>query len=262
MKGPKKIRIKNKGAAEADTEPVEKTKKEKKPKSKAAKDDTPAKPEEPQLTDAQKLEKKEKQSEWPLMNRISRYRTDKLTGFTVLYLRHRLQKGFISRDHPPKEDEMADMANHLKALEEDPNLEVSIIRGTKINKVLKAILKIESIPKEEVFNFKSRSAALLSKWNAILGTPAEPSVVPEAPKVNGEAHADAAAPKVEKESSAAAEKADEPAASLGNGAKTEGDVSMADAKPSEPEAASKAPEASTSEDAKTEVPPAAQTVQA
>jgi len=70
-------------------------------------------------------------------------------------------------------------------------LEVSIIRATKINKVLKAILKLEEIPKESEFNFKDRSQVLLTKWNKILESEAVPTTSESgavtAPTTNGSA---------------------------------------------------------------------------
>jgi len=93
----------------------------------------------------------------------------------VLFLRHRLQKGFLSRDQAPQEDEMPQMSNYIKKLENYGELEVSIIRNTKINKVLKALIKLNTIPKDEEFEFRKRSVELLAKWNKILGSePAEP----------------------------------------------------------------------------------------
>lgn len=63
---------------------------------------------------------------------------------------------------------MKSMSEFLTKLETFPDLEVSIIRATKINKVLKAILKLEGIPKEADFQFRPRSQSLLDKWNKIL----------------------------------------------------------------------------------------------
>lgn len=60
------------------------------------------------------------------------------------------------------------MSEFVTKLEGYADLEVSIIRATKINKVLKAILKLGTIPREEEFNFKTRSQALLDKWNKLL----------------------------------------------------------------------------------------------
>lgn len=70
---------------------------------------------------------------------------------------------------------MKGMSEFVSKLEGYSDLEVSIIRLTKINKVLKAIIKLPSIPKEEEYKFKSRSQTLLDKWNKLLandqGTP-------------------------------------------------------------------------------------------
>lgn len=100
--------------------------------------------EKPQMTEAEKMQQREK---------------------SVLYLRHRLQKGFLSRDQAPQEAEMAGMADFISQLEGYENLEPSIIRATKVHKVLKAIVKLSSIPKDELYNFKKRSAAMLEIWN-------------------------------------------------------------------------------------------------
>lgn len=104
--------------------------------------------EEP-ATEAEKLERREK---------------------AVLYLRHRLQKGFLMRDQTPKEDEMSTMNDFFNQLEGYTNLEPAIIRGTKIYKVLRGIIKLSSIPKEEEFQFKKRSNDLLASWHEALGS--------------------------------------------------------------------------------------------
>lgn len=46
----------------------------------------------------------------------------------VLYIRHRLQKGFLTRDHVPNEEEMPALAMHLTSLEHMDVVEVSIIK--------------------------------------------------------------------------------------------------------------------------------------
>ena len=60
---------------------------------------------------------------------------------------------------------MKSMSEFLAKLETFPDLEVSIIRATKINKVLKAILKLEAIPKEEEFQFKPARRVHIPKSN-------------------------------------------------------------------------------------------------
>lgn len=72
------------------------------------------------------------------------------------------------------------MSEYISKLETYADLEVSIIRSTKINKVLKNIIKLASIPKDEEFNFKKRSHELLTKWNKILVD--EPSAGPAGDK--------------------------------------------------------------------------------
>lgn len=60
------------------------------------------------------------------------------------------------------------MSDFLSELETYPDLEGSIIRATKIHKVLKAMIKLHSIPLDEEFQFKKRSHELLDKWTYIL----------------------------------------------------------------------------------------------
>ena len=70
---------------------------------------------------------------------------------------------------------MKQMSEFISKLEGYADLEVSIIRVTKINKVLKAILKLAEIPKESEFQFKDRSKSLLEKWNKILESAEQPT---------------------------------------------------------------------------------------
>lgn len=65
---------------------------------------------------------------------------------------------------------MPSMSEFISLLEKFVDLEGSIIRTTKINKVLKAILKLDAIPREEEFQFKKRSQTLLDKWNKLLAS--------------------------------------------------------------------------------------------
>ena len=110
-----------------------------------------------------------------------------------MFLRHKLQKGLLTKDQEPKEEEMKQMSEFITKLEGYAVLESSIIRGTKINKVLKAILKLPVIPKEEEFKFKPRSSTLLEKWNKLLSSEqGTPAVAPKATTTNG-ASADAKA---------------------------------------------------------------------
>ncbi|KAI0432952.1 hypothetical protein F5Y09DRAFT_113895 [Xylaria sp. FL1042] len=133
------------------------------------KEKEPAAPKEPELTPEERRARKEKE---------------------ILFLRHRLQRGLLPREGLPVPEEMKQVSDFLAKLETFPDLDVSIIRATKINKVLKAILKLESIPKEDDFKFKPRSQTLLDKWNILLASdgasvPATGSSSANANGVNG-----------------------------------------------------------------------------
>ncbi|KAK0805271.1 hypothetical protein LTR57_003596 [Friedmanniomyces endolithicus] len=153
-----------------------------KPKKKvtAPKADEAEEEAKPQMTESEKLNQREK---------------------AVLYLRHRLQKGFLSRENKPQENEMSAMADFFTQLENYDTLEPFIIRTTKIHKVLKAIVKLATIPKEEEYNFKKRSAAMLEIWNKRMeadgeGAPASAVEAKDeekdevAPATNGDAKAE------------------------------------------------------------------------
>ncbi|KAJ8126142.1 hypothetical protein O1611_g7497 [Lasiodiplodia mahajangana] len=118
------------------------------------KEKEPVAPKEPELTPEEKRARKEKE---------------------ILFLRHRLQRGLLPREGSPVPEEMKQVSDFLAKLETFPDLDVSIIRVTKINKVLKAILKLETIPKEEEFQFKPRSQTLLDKWNILLASDGGPA---------------------------------------------------------------------------------------
>ncbi|OWP00987.1 PWWP domain-containing protein [Marssonina coronariae] len=145
--------------------PKEATTKVAKPKKTKA---TPKAPEalatkEPELSAEEKRAKKEKE---------------------ILFLRHKLQKGLLSRDQVPKEDEMKQMGEFVSKLEGYVDLEVSIIRATKINKVLKAILKLTTLPNNDEFKIKTRSEGLLDEWNKLLASDITHSAAPT-PAANG-----------------------------------------------------------------------------
>ena len=96
------------------------------------------------------------------------------------------------------------MSGYLTRLEAFPDLEGSIIRATKIYKVLKRIIRLASIPKDDEYNFKKRCHALLTKWNKILRDDPEGGADEgDESKLEGETNG------VSKDGEALAEKADE-----------------------------------------------------
>lgn len=91
------------------------------------------------------------------------------------------------KEQPIKADDMPAMAEFFTRLEDFTEMDASILRATRIHKLPKAIMRLESIPREDEFNFKSRSTGLLEKWNKILAD-APPAAETPAP-VNGAAEA-------------------------------------------------------------------------
>lgn len=152
--------------------PASKTKKASTKKGKAATNDeeaaAEAKEQEKQVDPEQLKQKKEKEGMYSAPACKRPLCDQSCLHYAVLFLRHKLQKGFISRDQPPKEDEMATMATYFDKLEKHADLEVSIIRSTKINKVLKMIVKLSTIPRDEEFNFRQRAMNILSSWKNVL----------------------------------------------------------------------------------------------
>ncbi|KAM0563967.1 hypothetical protein ACHAPJ_000175 [Fusarium lateritium] len=133
-----------------------------------------------------KAKKSEKKAETPKATpEERRQRKEK----EVLYLRHKLQRGLLTRDVEPQEKEMKQMSEYVTMLENLKDLEVSIIRTTKINKVLKAILKLNSIPREDEFHFKDRSNVLLEKWNKLMTDETAASAPDTTNGVNGKSEA-------------------------------------------------------------------------
>ncbi|KAF2498346.1 hypothetical protein BU16DRAFT_558408 [Lophium mytilinum] len=227
-----KLKLTNKTPKDESAVKPKKIPKPKKAKAKAESEDEEdsAKAEEKPMTEEERKEKRSK---------------------GVLYLRHRLQKGFLTRDQTPKEEEMATMSDYFKQLENYTDLEGEIIKNTKIHKVLKAIIKLDSIPKEEEFKFKSRSADLLTGWTSVLSSDMEtPVVAPAAPLpattngVNGEKAESKPEEPVAPEAPALAAPAKTPAeVESTKKADVDGDVPMADAKAEAP--ATEEPAAST-----------------
>lgn len=84
----------------------------------------------------------------------------------ITIIRHRLQRGFLGSSKPT-ESLLPQLSSHMKTLEVNPDLEISIIRKSKVNKVLKQLLKIDDIPMDEVHKFRERSEKLLTLWSSI-----------------------------------------------------------------------------------------------
>ncbi|KAK9449024.1 uncharacterized protein V1518DRAFT_277450 [Limtongia smithiae] len=96
----------------------------------------------------------------------------------LLWARHRLQKIFLSNSSGgasspsavggPNDSGPDAMEKYMMTLESFKDLDAAMIRTTKINKVLKLILKLESLPAEEEYHFKERAQALLAAWEPLM----------------------------------------------------------------------------------------------
>ncbi|KAJ4424141.1 hypothetical protein N0V82_001189 [Gnomoniopsis sp. IMI 355080] len=93
----------------------------------------------------------------------------------ILSVRSKLQNGcrkILMRDEMPSNDDLREMSDCLTKLEGYPDLEASIIRSTRIHKVMMAILKLERLPKDDEFRVSvgSRAQALLDDYELTLMT--------------------------------------------------------------------------------------------
>jgi hypothetical protein len=95
---------------------------------------------------------------------------------SVFYLRHKIQKGLLTRDQQPIEAELPEISRFISKLESFGDLDASILRNTKIYKVCKAILKLDNIPGNDTYQFKDRCAALYERYSKILDSSQQPSL--------------------------------------------------------------------------------------
>jgi hypothetical protein len=90
----------------------------------------------------------------------------------ILFLRHKIQKALLSpRDGSEiRASEMASTSRLLQDLEEAGRIEASILKSTKIHRVMKAITKLapDTIPREEEYRFISRARDLLDLYMSVL----------------------------------------------------------------------------------------------
>ena len=91
---------------------------------------------------------------------------------------------------------MQAMSDFIHKLETFPDLDANMVRDTKMNKVLKGIIRLASIPKEEEFNFRQRSHALLQKWSqSLTKEPDTPTAASAGAKDDSESHGNGTATK-------------------------------------------------------------------
>ncbi|GAA5993372.1 hypothetical protein JCM10908_002634 [Rhodotorula pacifica] len=129
--------------------------------------------------------------------------------------RHKLQKVFLGKTDPPAA-EMAHCGEYFDAME-NFEMKEEWLRESKLNKVLKriALMKDGSIPEEDKYSFRERSAALASKWTPLMGAdspaPAKPEGTNAAPATSNGAAEDSNAAAEENGAGHASEEADDKA---------------------------------------------------
>ena len=124
---------------------------------------------------------------------------------------------------------MSQMASFFDQLEKADDIDAGILRNTKIHKVMKGIVKLSNIPKDEEFHFKDRSAALLETWTKLLE---ESTEKPRPSTANGEKEGEPEAKSEEKKEEEEATKEDGVAEKVGEvdeGKDAAGDIVMSDA---------------------------------
>lgn len=95
------------------------------------------------------------------------------------------------------------LEEHLRALEQYENLEPQIIKETKVNKLLKVIIKAPNIPRDAEFKFKERCQKLLNTWTQFLSAEEDKTPVPVSNGVtNGKTEENKEEPKEDKPSEA------------------------------------------------------------
>lgn len=141
------------------------------------------------------------------------------------------------------------MSDYMKQLEVLDNLEGDIIKETKVHKVLKNILKLDRIPRDEELSIKKRSQDLLTRWNSVLNVVDDASAEPAAPAANG-----VKAEEKKTDGPAAVESAAKPtdasaAAEETKSKDADGDVAMAESTDAPKESKDETPAAQTNGDA-------------
>ncbi|EST08478.1 PWWP domain protein [Kalmanozyma brasiliensis GHG001] len=132
--------------------------------------------------------------------------------------RHKVQKVFLGKEGTIHADDMPGADATFKTVEEYDGMTAEHLRTTKIGKVMKRVMQLSDIPRDDEFHFKERAEKLCAKWGAIMAggdaAPKEEGASGEV-KENGDAaaHAEPTEPKSEPEAAAAPPAAEAPAES-------------------------------------------------
>ncbi|KAL7415413.1 hypothetical protein BDY24DRAFT_382883 [Mrakia frigida] len=83
--------------------------------------------------------------------------------------RHKLQRAFLGKA-PPTEKDMPSADQMFTIIEAYNAMTITQLQVSKIGKVMRKIAALPSIPREEEFNFKTRAAKLMGKWQTQLNS--------------------------------------------------------------------------------------------
>ncbi|KIK05161.1 hypothetical protein K443DRAFT_675316 [Laccaria amethystina LaAM-08-1] len=84
--------------------------------------------------------------------------------------RHRLQKTFLSNKSLPREEEMPNLNELFKTVENYEGMTIEQLQFSKIGKVMRhiAVLTEDKVPRDDEFKFRLRAGALVERWHKIL----------------------------------------------------------------------------------------------
>ncbi|SAM81729.1 uncharacterized protein UBRO_03144 [Ustilago bromivora] len=84
--------------------------------------------------------------------------------------RHKVQKTFLGKDGKINPEDMEAADATFKTVEEYDGMTAEHLRTTKIGKVMKRVMQLSSIPRDDEFHFKDRAEKLCAKWGAIMAS--------------------------------------------------------------------------------------------
>ncbi|CDW99151.1 hypothetical protein [Sporisorium scitamineum] len=84
--------------------------------------------------------------------------------------RHKVQKVFLGKDGTINAEDMPSADATFKVVEEYEGMMADHLRTTKIGKVMKRVMQLAEIPRDDEFHFKERAEKLCAKWGAIMAS--------------------------------------------------------------------------------------------
>ncbi|UZJ53786.1 hypothetical protein CBS101457_003106 [Exobasidium rhododendri] len=98
--------------------------------------------------------------------------------------RHSLQRGFLGKEGSINPNGLDELDKTMKQVEGYEGITADVLRVTKIGKVMRRVVQLPSIPRDEEFKFKERAETLCEKWAAVFSA-AKGATSEEANPTNG-----------------------------------------------------------------------------